>query len=348
MTEVVVGSKVIKQGGRPFVIAEAGSNHDRDLAQAKKLIDVAVAAGADAVKFQVFTADRIAADTDAAVAKLGDEFGGVPTLYQLYKGLELPREWQRLLKEYADAKGIMFLATPFDYEAVDELDALGVLAFKVASFEMVDLPFLRYIARKGKPIFLSTGMATLGEIEEALNAIYETGNRQVVLMHCGSSYPLPYEQVNLAAIDTMVQAFGVPVGYSDHTLGVSIPIAVAARGGCAIEKHFTLSRNLTGPDHKFAVEPEELKALVQGVQQAWQAIGSARKGPAPTEMRELARGRRSIFARTFIPAGTVITADMVAVLRPGIGLAPKYLDVVVGRRAARDIKPNEPITWDVI
>lgn len=345
---VKIGNKIIGPGRPTFIIAEAGSNHDRDLSQAKKLIDIAANAGADAVKFQTFTADKIAADTDDDVVKLGDEYQGVPTLYQLYKGLELPREWQGELKQYADEKGIMFLSTPFDYDAVDELDALGIEAYKIASFEMVDLPFLKYIAKKGKPIILSTGMADLGEIEEALGAIYSQGNDQVVLLHCGISYPMPYEEVNLAAMDTMRQAFQIPVGYSDHTLGISIPLAAVARGACVIEKHFTINRNLKGPDHRFAIEPDELNAMVTGIRQVETAIGGPIKKHTASEEIHYRRGRRSIFAKKDIPAGTVITEDMLAILRPGIGLKPKYFEMVIGRTAKIDIKKNEPITWDKI
>lgn len=348
MRSISIGNRLIGEDSSCFIIAEAGSNHDRDLGQAKKLIDVAVEAGADAVKFQTFTADKIAANTSHPIMKLGDEYEGVPTLYELYKGLELPREWQRELKEYADEKGIMFLSTPFDYDAVEELEELGMEAYKIASFEMVDIPFLRYIAKKNKPIILSTGMASLGEIEDALNAIYEQGNNQVILLHCGISYPMPVEEVNLAAMDTVKSAFRLPVGYSDHTLGIAIPIAAVARGAKVIEKHFTLDRNLKGPDHKFAIEPDELKAMVKGIRDAEKAIGSSIKGLAHTERLHHQRGRRSIFAKMDIPKGTIITEDMLAVLRPGVGLMPKYFDIVVGREARKDIKKNEPITWEVI
>ena len=348
MKNFKIGNFEIGENSPCFIIAEAGSNHDRDMGQAKEMIDVAVEAGADAVKFQTFTADKIAANTSHQIMKLGNEYEGVPTLYELYKGLELPREWQRELKEYADKKGIIFLSTPFDYDAVEELEELGMEAYKIASFEMVDIPFLRYIAKKNKPIILSTGMANLGEIEDALNAIYEQGNNQVILLHCGISYPMPVGEVNLAAMDTMKSAFQLPVGYSDHTLGIAIPIAAVARGAKVIEKHFTLDRNLKGPDHKFAIEPDELKAMVKGIRDAEKAIGSSIKGLAHTERLHHQRGRRSIFAKMDIPKGTIITEDMLAVLRPGVGLMPKYFDIVVGREARKDIKKNEPITWEVI
>jgi N-acetylneuraminate synthase/N,N'-diacetyllegionaminate synthase len=345
---IQVGNRRIGEKEPCFIIAEAGSNHDRDIGQAKKMIDVAVEAGADAVKFQTFTANKIAANTSHPIMQLGDEYEGVKSLYDLYKGLELPREWQRELKEYADQKGILFLSTPFDYDAVEELESLDMAVYKIASFEMVDLPFLRYIAKKQKPMILSTGMANLGEIEEALQAIYEEGNDQVALLHCGIGYPMPMEDVHLAAMDTMKQAFCVPVGYSDHTLGITVPIAAVARGAKVIEKHFTLDRNLSGPDHKFAIEPDELKTMVQGIRDVEKAIGSPIKRLAEVEKLHHQRGRRSIFAKTDIPKGTIITEDMLAILRPGVGLMPKYLDIVIGRGAQMDIRKNDPITWNSI
>lgn len=348
MTKIKIANKTIGSGHPCFIIAEAGSNHDRDLGQAKKLIDVAVEAGADAVKFQTFTADKIAANTSHEIMKLGSEYEGVPTLYELYKGLELPREWQGDLAEYAAAKGIMFLTTPFDYAAVEQMEELKVPAYKIASFEVVDLPFLKYIGRKGKPLLLSTGMASLGEIEEALEAVYSTGNTQVALLHCGISYPMPLQDVNLAVMDTLQQAFKVPVGYSDHTLGITVPIAAAARGARIIEKHFTVDRNLKGPDHKFALNPEELKAMVNGIREAEVCIGSPVKKLAESEKIHHRRGRRSIFAKQEIKQGTLITEEMLAILRPGVGLHPRYMDIVIGRKATVDIKANEPITWENI
>ncbi|MBU7006382.1 pseudaminic acid synthase [Phosphitispora fastidiosa] len=346
--EIKIAGKTIGPGHPCFIIAEAGSNHDRDLGQAKRLIDAAVEAGADAVKFQTFTADKIAANTSHEIMKLGNEYEGVPTLYELYKGLELPREWQAELMEYALSKGIIFLTTPFDYDAVELMEKLDVPAYKIASFELVDLPFLNYIGKKGKPVILSTGMASLGEIEEALEAVYAAGNRQAALLHCGISYPMPLGDVNLAVMDTLKTAFQVPVGYSDHTLGITVPIAAAARGARVIEKHFTIDNSLKGPDHKFALNPGELKAMVKGIREAEMCVGSPVKRLAESEKIHHQRGRRSIFAATDIPIGAEITREMLAILRPGVGLHPRYLDTVIGRKAAVDIKTNEPITWDKI
>ncbi|WP_286170386.1 pseudaminic acid synthase [Halocella sp. SP3-1] len=348
LREIKIGNITVGNNNPTFVIAEAGSNHNGDLGQAKKLIDVAVEAKADAVKFQTFTADKIAARTDDKVMQLGDEYDTADDLYELYKELELPREWQQELRDYAQNKGIIFLSTPFDYEAVDQLEELEMPVYKIASFECIDLPFLRYIARKCKPIILSTGMANLGEIEESLDTIYNEGNEQVILLHCGISYPMPVEDVNLAAMDTISQAFQVPVGYSDHTLGITVPVCAVARGAKVIEKHFTLDRKLPGPDHKFALEPDELTAMVKGVREAEVAIGSPIKKHVAPEEIHYHRGRRSIFAVKDIPVNTRIKAEMIAVLRPGIGLKPKYYDLVIGRTAKKNIKAYEPITWEKI
>ncbi|MFC1963396.1 N-acetylneuraminate synthase family protein [Chloroflexota bacterium] len=343
---VQIADKMIGEGEYCFVIAEAGSNHNCTLEQAKQLIDIAATSEVDAVKFQTFQADKIAARTKNEIVNIN--IAGSRTLHDLYKKLELPREWQKELVNYARDRRVIFLSTPFDEEAVDELDALAVPAFKVASFELVHLPLLKHIARKGKPIILSTAMANLGDIEEAIEAILEENNDQIILLHCGIGYPLEMENVNLAAMDTLRQAFPYPIGYSDHTLGTTIPIAAVARGANVIEKHFTISRNLAGPDHSFALEPHELGAMVQGIRDVNKAIGTPQKRVLVSEITHYQRGRRSIFAKVDIPKGIIITEDMLAILRPGIGLKPKYLHLVVGRAAQVDIKAHTPITMDII
>lgn len=346
MNNILINDKIVGPDEPCFIIAEAGSNHDCKMEQARQLIDIAASAGADAVKFQSFSADKIAAKTKDKIVKI--DIAGAKTLYDLYKNLELPIDWLEKLRDYAKSRDIIFLSTPFDEQAADELDSLDMPAFKIASFELVHIPLLRHIARKGKPIILSTGMANLGEIEEAVNAILEEGNDKIILMHCGIGYPLDVEAVNLAAMDTLRQAFPYPVGYSDHTLGVAIPFAAVSRGAKIIEKHFTISRKLKGPDHKFAMESDELKAMVRGIRDIEKAIGSPRKEVIESELIHYNRGRRSLFARVNIPKGTIITKDMLAVLRPGIGLKPKYLEIIVGRKAAVDIEAQEPIKWNKI
>jgi sialic acid synthase SpsE len=334
-----------------FIIAEAGSNHDRDLDQAYRLIDVAAEAGADAVKFQAFSADKIAAQTTNLVVDLSDDdFGSYGnTLHDLYRKAELPQEWQSKLLDYAQAKGIIFLSTPFDEEAADMLFALGVPAFKIASFEIVHIPLLKHVARFKRPMIISTGMASLGDIEDAVNSIEAEGNNEICLLHCGIGYPPPMDDINLAAMDTMKHAFpNSPIGYSDHSLDSTIPIAAVARGAKLIEKHFTLDKGLPGPDHRFALDPGELQKMIQAIRDVEKAIGSSRKMHAPSEGVYHQRGRRSMFAKGDIPAGTMLSEDMIAILRPGIGIAPKYMEIVVGKSARKDIKAHEPILWEDI
>lgn len=344
---VVIGNQPVGPGHPCFVIAEAGSNHDSDLEVALELIDCAASAGADAVKFQTFTADALAARTAHPVARLRDKyerFGA--TIHEMFQKIEMPVAWLPRLRERAEARGLIFLSTPLDERSVDILDELGVPAFKVASFEIVHLPLLRHIARKGKPILLSTGMASLGEIEEAIGVIGAEGNQQVALFHCVVSYPAAFQDVHLAAMDTLRRAFGVPVGFSDHTVGISVPLAAVARGANLIEKHYTLDTSRHGPEHDFSADLSTLKAMVSGIREVEAAIGRPEKQCQPSEQLHYLRGRRSLFAAVDIPEGTIITREMLAVLRPGVGLKPKYLETVVGRRARRNIAAFDPISWD--
>ena len=341
-----IGQRKIGAGNPCFIIAEAGSNHNRNLDLAFQLIDAAVAAKADAVKFQTFSADTIVSQAALELTRM--DSGDYRTAYELFKNIELPRSWQKELHDYAKSKGICFLSTPFDEAAINELEMIGIPAFKIASFELNHFPLLRQAAQCGKPVLLSTGMATLGEIEEALEVLDANGCRQVGLFHCGVGYPMEPASVNLRAMDTMAAAFQCPVGYSDHTLGIAVPVAAAARGAKMIEKHFTLKRNLPGPDHAFALEPDELAAMVSSIRIVEAALGSPLKKPAACEHLYLDRGRRSIFAAEKIPANVVIEKSMLAILRPGAGLHPRYMDFIAGRKATRDIHPNEPIRWEHI
>jgi sialic acid synthase SpsE len=349
MKTVRIGGRKVGPGHPCFIIAEAGSNHDGDINQAFRLIEVAAEAGADAVKFQLFSAEKIAARTREQIAELKDEFGKFgDNLFEFYKKLELPFEWLESLNDLAMEKGIIFLTTPFDETAADQLEAIDVPAIKIASFEMVHIPLLKHVARSGKPVIVSTGMGNLADIEDVIDALAGEGNEQLVLLHCGISYPMPFSQVNLAAMDTMRRAFQVPVGYSDHTLGLTVPIAAVARGANMIEKHYTLDKNLAGPDHTFALGPDELRMMVQAIRETEAAIGEPVKRLNPTERIHHERGRRSLFAAVDISSGTVIQKDMLTVLRPGIGIAPKLIDVVIGRRSRQAIIAHEPITWDKI
>lgn len=345
-----IGNRRIGDGSPCYVIAEAGSNHNRDFGSALKLIDVAVEAGADAVKFQIFSADTIYSKKTPMASYLTKKklVEGNETLYDIIKKLEIPRTWTPDLMKYCQEKGITFLSTPFDLAAVDELEQAGVEAYKVASFEITHLPLLKKISATGKPIILSTGMANLEDIEVALDCIKKAGNSEVALLHCAIAYPPRLEDVNLRAMDTMKQAFQLPVGFSDHTMGHITDVAAVARGACIIEKHYTLSRSQKGPDHPFSLEPGELKDMVQAIRQTEQVLGSPikRNTEAETEMHKI--GRRSLVAAQDIPQGTVITEEMIAVKRPGFGIPTRHMEIVIGRKAAQDIEEDDILTWDMI
>jgi len=346
----LIGKKKIGKDSPCFIIAEAGSNHNKDYNLALKLIEAAADARADAVKFQVFSADKIVANTTNAIASLnGDKFGIYgKTLYDLYKNLELPRKWLSKLKKHAEDCGIIFAATPFDESAVDELEKIKIEFYKIASFELVHIPLIRYAAQTQKPVILSTGMATLDDIADAVQAVTKTGNNNYALLHCGIEYPPRMEDIHLAAMDKICEVFSCPIGYSDHSLGLTVPIAAVARGAKIIEKHFTLDKFLKGPDHKFALSPKELKDMVTAIRETEMAIGKSDKKPVQAELIYLKRGRRSLFAKCEIRKGEIITKDMVSVLRPALGIMPKYIDEIIGKKAKNTIPKNEPILWELI
>lgn len=350
MRKIKIGNKLIGEGEPCFVIAEVGSNHNRDFKQALKLIDVAVEAGADAVKFQTYSAEKIYSKKTPKMSYLKKE--GLAredeSVYDLIKRIEIPRKWHKDLANYCAEKEVVFLSTPFDLQAVDELEEVGMLAYKIASFEITHLPLLEHAARTGKPIILSTGMADLSDIETALEVIYNQGNENVVLLHCAINYPPKYEDLNLRAMETMRHAFQVSVGFSDHTLGITSDIAAVALGACVIEKHFTLDRKLPGPDHPFALEPDELKAMIQAIRDTEAALGSPIKRHTQAEEEMYRLGRRSLVAAGNIPKGTTITREMIEVKRPGYGIHPKMLDVVIGRTAKVDIVEDDILTWNMV
>lgn len=332
-----------------FIIAEAGVNHNGSLETAKRLVDAAVEAGADAVKFQTFVPEEVAvAAAERAPYQREAMPGRAESQLEMIRRLALGPEDFRALKAYCDGRGIMFLSTPFDYFSVDLLESLGVSLFKVASGELVNHPFLAYVASKGKPMLLSTGMASLGEVEEALAVVRGAGCEQVTLLHCTSAYPAPVEEANLRAMVTMRRAFGVPVGYSDHTLGIEVAVAAVALGAEVIEKHFTLSRDLEGPDHKASLEPGELAALVRAIRNVERALGDGRKRPTPSELEIMPYARRSLVAVRDIACGEVVTADMLAAKRPGTGIPPKMVHLVAGRTARTDIPAGTVLTWDMV
>ncbi len=346
MNVVQVGDRAIGEGAPVYVIAEAGSNHDRDLDQARRLIDVAAAAGADAVKFQTFTSDRIVAETTTRARYLDAILPPDETMASLFRKLELPYEWHAILKEHAEAAGLDFLSSAFDEQAVDLLQGLNVRAFKVATYELWHLPLLRYIARLGKPMICSTGMADIGEVQDAVTAVAESGNANLILLHCTVNYPPPFSDLNLRAMETMRRAFGVPVGYSDHTPGWTAPVVATALGAAVIEKHFTTSRDRPGPDHRFALEPGELAEMIRAIRDAQASLGDGVKRRAEAEADLYLTARRSLHAARAIEPGETITADMVAVLRPGTGIEVRDLDHVVGRVARRRIERHEPLAWE--
>lgn len=343
-------SRRIGEGEPCFVIAEAGSNHNRDFALAQKLIAVAAEAGADSVKFQIFTADKIYSKKTPKMSYLKEKqlTQESETVYDLIKKLELPREWLPDLQAYSEEKGIIFSATPFDLEAVDLLAKLDVPFYKVASFEITHLPLLRHISRTGKPIILSTGMANLADIERALEVIQQAGSSEVILLHCAINYPPAYEDIHLRAIATLRRAFEVPVGFSDHTLDNVCPIAAVALGACVIEKHYTTDRALPGPDHPFAMDPPQLREMIAAIRKTEKALGRSlkRHTAAEAELHQLAR--RSLVAACDIPAGTAITAAMLEVKRPGFGIPTHLMDLVVGRTARVNIAADDILSWDMI
>jgi N,N'-diacetyllegionaminate synthase len=345
--ELKIGDRRIGDGAPCFVIAEAGANHNRNMAMARELIDVAVDAGADAVKFQTYSAETLYSKKTPRFSYL--EGVSAKDTWDLIKEIELPREWQGELVAYAAKRGIFFLSTPFDHRAVEELAALDVPAYKIASFEIVDLPLIGHAAAKGRPMILSTGLASYEDIADAVEACASAGNHDVVLLQCASLYPAPPARLNLRAMATMRHAFAVPTGLSDHSLGIHIAAAAVALGASVVEKHFTLDRSLPGPDHPFAVEPRELTDMVRHIREVEAALGDGLKlGPAPEEQEMHQKARRSLVAARAIAKGTVIDRSMVAIKRPGFGIRPKLIDLLVGRVAKVDIDEDTVLTWDLV
>src|SRR5215213_2869524 len=337
MQNIQVADKLIGPEQPVFVIAEAGVNHNGDLKMARALIDVAVEAGADAVKFQTFRADLLAT-TDAPKADYQlQTTGDAESQFEMLRRLELSADAHRELQAYCNERGIIFLSTPFDEESVDLLDELGVPAFKISSGDLTNSPLLEHVAGKGKPVILSTGMSELAELIEAVSVLNTAGCESPVLLHCVSNYPADPVDVNLCAMQTMRSAFDVPVGFSDHTEGIDVALAAVALGACVIEKHFTLDRTLPGPDHRASLEPAELRDLVRSIRRVETALGNGRKVPAASEIEMAKVARRSLVAARDIPAGSTLARDMVVLRRPGTGLSPATLNTLLGLRAVRDI-----------
>ena len=343
-----ISNRTIGEHEPCFIIAEAGVNHNGDINLAKKLVDVARDASADAVKFQTFTTERVMTRDAEKPEYQKRTTPPEESQFDMIKKLELSGEDFEDLFAHARGKSILFLSTPYDKESVDFLVKLGVSALKISSADITNHPLLAHIAVKNLPIILSTGMSTLDEVKEAVEVITGTGNEQLILLHCNFNYPARIEDINLRAMNTLKQAFGFPVGYSDHTMGIEVSLAAVALGAVVIEKHFTLDRSLPGPDHSASLEPAELKDMVAKIRNIERALGSAVKRPAGEEIPNRKISRRSIVAATDIPRGVVITSEMVDAKRPGTGISPKYVTDLVGRKATGDIKKDELITWDKV
>ena len=348
MTLIEIGDRHVGHGYPTYIVAEISANHRQQFDEAIKLIEAAKEAGADAVKLQTYTPDTLTIKCDAPEFRIS---GGTPwdgkTLYDLYSEAYMPWEWQPELKKVAADLGIELFSTAFDASAVDFLEEMGVVVHKVASFEIVDIPLIEYIARRGKPIIISTGMATLAEIDEAVQAARGAGASQIALLKCTSGYPASPEEMNLPTIPHLAEAFGVPVGLSDHTLGIAVPVAAVALGACIVEKHFTLSRSIPSPDSAFSLEPQEFEAMVEAVRTAEKALGEVRYEATEQEAKSRVF-RRSLFVVEDMKAGEVFTEENVRSIRPGYGLHPRYMKDVLGRRAARGVQRGTPLGWDLI
>ena len=342
MKNVAIGKRWVGDGEPCFIIAEAGSNHNGSLEQAKRLIDIAAEAGADAVKFQLFRAAKLYPKS----AGVSDYLKLSKAIYDLVAEMEMPYEWIPELAGYCKEKGLLFLASAFDEQSVDALDPY-LAAFKIASYEMTHIPLVRYIAKKGKPVVISTGTANLEEIRETVEAFREDGNDEIVLLQCTAGYPAPLESLNVRVVQTLKQTFGVPAGLSDHSRDPWVaPLCAVAVGANVIEKHFTFSNELPGPDHRFALEPDELRSMVRKIREAEKSLGTGLKTVQPVEAELRAFARRSIFAVRDIDEGQTLTQDNIAVLRCGKlqgCLEPKSYDEIVNRRAARRIAAESPI-----
>jgi N-acetylneuraminate synthase len=331
MQAVVAGGRRIGPGSPCFIIAEVGVNHNGRLDLALQSIDVAKEAGADAVKFQTFRAERLVTRTAPTARYQTENLGVVKSQFEMLKELELSdADHDRIVAHCRDS-GIQFMSTPFDEDSATLLQGLGMDLFKVPSGELTNLPLLRHIAGFGKPMVISTGMSTLGDVEAAVSAVEAVGNRQIVLLHCVSNYPAAAADVNLRAMLSMRAAFGLPVGYSDHTLGIEVGLASVALGACVLEKHFTLDRSLPGPDHRASAEPAELRRLIDGVRTVEAALGAGRKAPCASEVDTAKAARKSLVAATDMPAGTLLTEELIAIRRPGTGLPPAMKPWLVSR-----------------
>ncbi|URZ15990.1 pseudaminic acid synthase [Clostridium felsineum] len=349
MNKIVdIGGRKIGEGQRTFIIAEMSANHNQDFNRAAQIIKAAKEAGADAIKLQTYTPDTITfnSDNEYFQIKQGTIWDGT-TLHKLYEEAYTPWQWQPELKKIAEKEGLICFSSPFDNTAVDFLEEMNVPAYKVASFELTDIPFIEYIASKGKPVIMSTGIAEIGEIYEAVEACKRQGNENVMLLKCSSSYPSPLEDINLKTIPNMRDTFNCSVGLSDHTMGYSVATAAIALGATVIEKHFTLKRSDGGPDSAFSMEPEEFKAMVKSIREVEKALGKVTY--ELTEKQKNSRQHsRSLFVVKDIGRGEIFTNENVKSIRPAFGLKTKYTKDVIGKKARRDIKKGTPLDWSLL
>lgn len=349
MTEpfIEINGRRIGPGYPTYIVAEMSANHSQDIDEAIEIIHAAKTAGADAIKLQTYTPDTMTINCDNDYFRIKGTLWNDRNLYELYQEAYTPWEWHPVLQATANQLGLDCFSTPFDEQAVDFLEELKMPLHKIASFENVDLPLLRKIAETGKPIIMSTGMATLSEIDEAVKTLRDAGNKQLALLKCTSAYPAPADEMNLHTIPHLSQAFSVPVGLSDHTLGTTVPVAAVALGACIIEKHFTLSRSKPGPDSVFSLEPHEFRMMVEAVRTTEQALGQVNYGVSEQEARSRAF-RRSLFVVENMKRGDIFGPDNVRSIRPGHGLHTRHLEEILGRRARRDIARGTPLAWDLI
>jgi pseudaminic acid synthase len=345
--QLKIGERTIGPGYPVFIIAEMSANHNQSFGEAVRIIHAAKGCGADAIKLQTYTPDTITIDSDNDYFKIKGTIWEGENLYSLYKKAYTPWEWQPKLKKIADEIGIILFSTPFDKTAVDFLEEMNVSAYKIASFELVDIPLIEYVASKGKPMIMSTGMATLDEIEEAVIAARNAGSAEIALLKCTSAYPAAPEEMNLRTIPDIADKFGVVSGLSDHTLGIAVPIAAVTLGACIIEKHFTLSRKNPGPDSAFSLEPQEFRGMVDAIRTAEKALGTVHYGITDEEAKSRVF-RKSLFVVKDIKKGELFTEENVRSIRPGYGLPPKYMNRIIGQSAAEDIKKGEPLAWDLV
>ncbi|WP_286711571.1 MULTISPECIES: pseudaminic acid synthase [unclassified Sphingomonas] len=344
-----IGDREVGANARPYLIAEMSGNHNQSLERALEIVDAAAAAGADAVKLQTYTADTMTLNLRAPGFVIEDQnsLWAGRQLWELYDEAHTPWEWHKPIIDRATSHGMHCFSSPFDETAVDFLDDLGVPAFKIASFEMTDLPLIRKVARTGKPMIISTGMGSVAEIDEAVRTAKEAGNDQIILLKCTSTYPATPENTNISTIPNMREAFGVDVGLSDHTMGCGVAVAAVALGGVLVEKHFTLRRADGGVDSTFSLEPHEFAALREETERAWQSLGQVTYGGTKAEEKSRAF-RRSLYISKDMVAGETLTSETLRIIRPGFGLPPKFYDQMLGKRVKRALTAGTPVDWDII